>query len=106
MKKAEERVLTEPVSTAGYCRLVLEEVMHNIYDQLRFKPFGKKLILSASNQELLSCVKEVQKIISEQLKSCNDSDKDKQVLIFLVYCCYLSVCEFVLQNAFKEIYIF
>ena len=32
MKKAEERVFTEPVSTAFKCRLVLEECVHRIYN--------------------------------------------------------------------------
>lgn len=32
MKRAEERVYSEPVSTANYCRLVLEECMYKLYD--------------------------------------------------------------------------
>lgn len=32
MQKAEQRIKTEPVSTAIYCRLVLEECVHHIYE--------------------------------------------------------------------------
>ncbi|BDS13111.1 DEAD/DEAH box helicase family protein [Aureispira anguillae] len=32
MSKAEQRIKTEPVSTASYCRLVLEECVHEIYN--------------------------------------------------------------------------
>ncbi len=31
MQKAESRINTEPISTANYCRLVLEEMIHNLY---------------------------------------------------------------------------
>ncbi|MES2284688.1 MAG: DEAD/DEAH box helicase family protein [Bacteroidota bacterium] len=45
MKSAEERVNTEPVSTASYCRLVLEECMHTLFDlEYVEKPFNKELI--------------------------------------------------------------
>ena len=51
MKKAEERVYTEPVSTASYCRLVLEESMYKLYD-LEFidLPYNKELV-NLMNQE-------------------------------------------------------
>ncbi len=32
MKRAEQRVYAEPVSTANYCRLVLEECIHKMYE--------------------------------------------------------------------------
>ena len=32
VKKAEERVRTEPVSTARYCRQAMEEAVHRIYE--------------------------------------------------------------------------
>ena len=37
LKTAEERVNSEPVSTASYCRLVLEEAMYLIYDLEHYK---------------------------------------------------------------------
>ena len=47
LKKAEERVFAEPVSTASYCRLVLEESMHLIYDMEHIeKPFNTELFNS------------------------------------------------------------
>jgi type I restriction enzyme R subunit len=44
LSKAEQRVFTEPVSSASYCRLVLEEMVHQLYD-LEFleKPFNQEL---------------------------------------------------------------
>jgi type I restriction enzyme, R subunit len=45
MKAAEERVYQEPVSTASYGRLVLEECMHLLFDLEHIeKPFNKELI--------------------------------------------------------------
>lgn len=45
MKSAEERVNTEPVSTASYCRLVLEECMHTLFDLEHIeKPYNIELI--------------------------------------------------------------
>ena len=45
MQKAEERVNTEPVSTASYCRLVLEECIHLLYDIEYIElPFNKDLV--------------------------------------------------------------
>jgi len=51
MKKAEERVYTEPVSTASYCRLALEESIYKLYE-LEFidLPYNNELI-SLMNQE-------------------------------------------------------
>lgn len=45
MKSAEERVYNEPISTASYCRLVLEESMHLLYDMEQIeKPYNKELV--------------------------------------------------------------
>lgn len=45
VKKAEERVYSEPVSTASYCRLVLEECIHKIYDLEYLElPYNKDLV--------------------------------------------------------------
>ena len=45
LKTAEERVIIEPVSAASYCRLVLEECMHLIYDLEHIeKPFNTELV--------------------------------------------------------------
>ncbi|CAM4172934.1 DEAD/DEAH box helicase family protein [Flavobacterium antarcticum] len=58
LKKAEERVFTEPVSTASYCRLVLEESMHLIYDMEHLeKPFNTELIQLMDNEEIKSIIK-------------------------------------------------
>ncbi|WP_068473133.1 DEAD/DEAH box helicase family protein [Saccharicrinis aurantiacus] len=53
MQKAEQRVNTEPVSTASYCRLVLEEVIHKIYEyeQLEY-PYNKELVNLMTNEEV------------------------------------------------------
>jgi type I restriction enzyme R subunit len=61
MKTAEQRVFTEPVSTASYCRLVLEECMYLIYDLEHIeKPFNTELI-NLMNEEA------VKNIIPHQL---------------------------------------
>lgn len=45
MKSAEERVFTEPVSTASYCRLVIEECMHLLFNEEHLeKPYNTELI--------------------------------------------------------------
>jgi type I restriction enzyme R subunit len=45
LKTAEERVFIEPVSTASYCRLVLEECMYLMYDLEHIeKPFNTELV--------------------------------------------------------------
>lgn len=57
LKTAEERVFTEPVSTASYCRLVLEESMHLIYDLEHLeKPFNTELVLLMDNEEIKSLI--------------------------------------------------
>lgn len=51
LKKAEERVYTEPVSTASYCRLALEESIYLIYDIEYIElPYNTDLV-SLMNQE-------------------------------------------------------
>ena len=58
LKTAEERVFTEPVSTASYCRLVLEETMHLIYDMEHIeKPFNTELIQLMDNEQIKSIIK-------------------------------------------------
>ncbi len=45
MKKAEERISTEPVSSANYCRLVLEETIYKLYEaEYLDLPFNKDLV--------------------------------------------------------------
>ena len=62
MKTAEQRVFIEPVSTASYCRLVLEECMYLIYDLEHIeKPFNTELI-NLMNEET------VKSIIPNQLR--------------------------------------
>lgn len=50
---AEERVVSEPVSTASYCRIVLEECVHTIFDleQLE-KPFNTELVNLLNDEQL------------------------------------------------------
>ena len=56
MKTAEQRVFTEPVSTASYCRLVLEESMYLIYDLEHIeKPFNTELI-NLMNEETIKSI--------------------------------------------------
>lgn len=63
MKKAEERIYSEPVSSANYCRLVLEESMHLLYGLEYLElPFNKDLI-NLINQE------EIKEIIPFQYKN-------------------------------------
>jgi type I restriction enzyme, R subunit len=52
-KKAEERIITEPVSSATYCRLVLEECIHSMYE-LEFieLPYNKELASLLMQEEL------------------------------------------------------
>ena len=58
LKTAEERVFIEPVSTASYCRLVLEESMHLIYDMEHIdKPFNTELVQLMDNEEIKSIIK-------------------------------------------------
>ena len=58
LKTAEERVYIEPVSTASYCRLVLEESMHLIYGMEHIdKPFNTELVQLMDNEEIKSIIK-------------------------------------------------
>lgn len=57
MLLAEERVNSEPVSTALYCRTVLEETMHLIYDIEHVeKPFNKELVNLMTNEDIKKIV--------------------------------------------------
>lgn len=57
MKTAEQRVFTEPVSTASYCRLVLEECMHLLFDMEHIeKPFNTDLAQLMDHEEIKSIV--------------------------------------------------
>jgi type I restriction enzyme R subunit len=69
VKIAEERVFTEPISSAGYCRMVLEESIHRLYDIEHLdKPF---------NTELVNLVQD------EQVKNIIPLDKDAGELGFI-----------------------
>jgi len=55
MHVAEERVYTEPVSTASYCRIVLEECMHLIYDLEHIeKPYNTELVNLLNDEHIKS----------------------------------------------------
>lgn len=57
MKTAEERVYQEPVSTASYGRLVLEECMHLLFDIEHIeKPFNKELINLMNDESIKSII--------------------------------------------------
>ena len=57
LKTAEERVFTEPVSCASYCRLVLEESMYLIYDLEHIeKPFNTELVQLMDHEEIKSII--------------------------------------------------
>ncbi len=57
LKKAEERVNTEPVSTASYCRLALEECMHLMYDLEHIeKPFNTELVNLMNDEKIKSII--------------------------------------------------
>jgi type I restriction enzyme R subunit len=57
LKTAEERVYTEPVSTASYCRLVVEESMYLIYDLEHLeKPFNTELINLMNDEGIKSII--------------------------------------------------
>ena len=57
MKAAEERVYQEPVSTASYGRLVLEECMHLLFDIEHIeKPFNKELINLMNDESIKSII--------------------------------------------------
>ena len=54
---AEQRVFTEPVSSASYSRIVLEECTHLIYDLEHIeKPFNKELVNLLQDEEFKSLV--------------------------------------------------
>ena len=41
---AEERVFTEPLSSAAYCRYILEQIVHHIYELEQLdKPYNTEL---------------------------------------------------------------
>lgn len=57
LKTAEERVYTEPVSTASYCRLVLEESMYLMYDLEHIeKPFNTELVNLMNEEGIKSII--------------------------------------------------
>ncbi len=57
VKKAEERVYNEPASTASYCRLVLEECIHNIYDAEYIElPYNKTVNSLLSEEEIKNII--------------------------------------------------
>ncbi|WP_430399939.1 DEAD/DEAH box helicase family protein [Flavobacterium sp.] len=57
LKTAEERVNIEPVSTASYCRLVLEESMYLIYDLEHIeKPFNTELVNLMTSEEIKNII--------------------------------------------------
>ena len=57
MKKAEERVFSEPISTASKCRLVLEESIYKIFylEHLEL-PFNKELVNLLNNEEIKNII--------------------------------------------------
>lgn len=57
LKTAEERVYTEPVSTASYCRLVLEESIYLIYELEHLdKPFNTDLVNLMNDEGIKSII--------------------------------------------------
>ena len=57
LKKAEERVNTEPVSCASYCRLVLEETMYQIFDLEHIDlPFNTELVNLMNEEGIKSII--------------------------------------------------
>lgn len=54
---AEDRIKTEPVSTASYCRIVLEECVHIIFDleQLE-KPFNTELVNLLNDEQVKALI--------------------------------------------------
>ena len=57
MHTAEERVHTEPVSTASYCRLALEECMHLVYELEHIDlPFNTELVNLMNHEEVKAIV--------------------------------------------------
>ena len=57
MLSAQERVFIEPVSTAAYCRLVLEECMHLVFDLEHLeKPFNADLVNLMDDEEVKNII--------------------------------------------------
>ena len=57
LKTAEERVFSEPVSCASYCRLVLEESMYLLFDLEHIeKPFNTELVQLMDHEEVKSII--------------------------------------------------
>lgn len=57
MVKAEERVNTEPVSTANYCRLIVEECMHLMYDYEFIElPYNQELVNLMTQEDIRAIV--------------------------------------------------
>jgi type I restriction enzyme, R subunit len=53
MTKAEERVNTEPISSASYCRLAMEEAIHKLYDlEYIDKPYNTDLVSLMTEEEI------------------------------------------------------
>ena len=61
LKTAEERVFTEPVSTATYCRLAVEECMYLLFDIEHIeKPYNTELVqLMDQNGKAMPLVRQV-----------------------------------------------
>lgn len=57
MKKAEERVFSEPISTASKCRLVLEECIHHIFDLEHLElPYNKELVNLLNDEDIKNII--------------------------------------------------
>lgn len=57
VKIAEERVFTEPVSSAGYCRMVLEESIHKLYAQEHLdNPFNTELVNLLQDEQVKNII--------------------------------------------------
>lgn len=57
MKKAEERVFSEPISTASKCRLVLEESIHHIFDLEHLElPYNKELVNLLNDEDIKNII--------------------------------------------------
>ena len=60
VKIAEERVFTEPISSAGYCRMVLEESIHRLYDIEHLdKPFNTELVNLVQDEQVKSIIPDI-----------------------------------------------
>ena len=57
VKIAEERVFTEPVSSAGYCRMVLEESIYKLYALEHLdKPFNTELVNLLQDEQVKNII--------------------------------------------------